>query len=331
MSWMGKGAPPSTPPHPSPPPDTPTSLPWPDLEEEEVCAALFAARPFTAAGPDEVSNHILRLCWPLLCHRLVPLLAASLHLGHVPPRWKEGTVTVLKKPKKPDYALPKANRLIVFGQLTAKLLKTVVARRIAHLGEGNKEILPKAHYGGRRCRSAEDAAVAINDEVKRQWQAGRVVVAMAVNLAKAFPSVLEEKVAEALREAGFGEEMVGWVRERMRERSVRVWFEGVMSGKIDWRSGLPQGGGARDGELASQRGASFKPEKTMLTLFAPPNKILPHPLPTVVLNGEPLPYSPTLTMLGVEFNSSLSYRAHRAVCTAMLLSALQRDGSEALD
>ncbi|GAA5920087.1 hypothetical protein JCM6882_001031 [Rhodosporidiobolus microsporus] len=367
-------SPPPSPPRPPPPPaDAPTPLPWPKLEEEEVRAALFATRPFAAAGPDEVSNHVLRSCWPSLRHRLVPLLAASLRLGHVPPGWKEGTATVLKKPKKPDYASPKAYRLIVFGQSTAKLLEAVVARRIAYLGEENEEVLPKSHYSGRRCRSAEDAAVAVDDEVKRQWRAGRVVVVMAVNLAKVFPSVLEEKVAEALREAGFGEEVVGWVRDWMRDRTVRVWFEGVMSGRIDWRSGLPQGSplspmlflvfiaallrrtttattksfgwvddvnvlawGKTVEEAASnlqavvpemeswarQRGATFKLEKTTLTLFAPPNKILPHPLPTVTLNNTPLPYSPSLTILGVKFDSSLSYRAHRAACAAKASTAL---------
>ncbi|GAA5920547.1 hypothetical protein JCM6882_004138, partial [Rhodosporidiobolus microsporus] len=352
-------------------PDAPPFVPSPPPRRR--AAALFATRPFAAAGPDEVSNQVLRLCWPSLRHHLVPLLAASLRLGHVPPGWKEGTATVLKKPKKPDYASPKAYRLIVFGQSTAKLLKAVVARRIAYLGEENEEVLPKSHYGGRRCRSAEDAVVAVDNEVRRQWRAGRVIVVMVVDLAKAFPSVLEEKVAEALREAGFGEELVGWVRDWMRDRTVRVWFEGVMSGRIDWRSGLPQGSplspmlflvfisallrrtttattklfgwvydvnvlawGKTVEEAASnlqavvpemaswarQRGATFEPEKTMLTLFAPPNKILPHPLPTVTLNNTPLPYSPSLTMLGVKFDSSLSYRAHRAACAAKASTAL---------
>ncbi|GAA5921886.1 hypothetical protein JCM6882_009257, partial [Rhodosporidiobolus microsporus] len=156
--------PPSSPPPPPPAPaDAPTTLPWPDLEEEEVRAALFATHPFAAAGPDEVSNHVLRSCWPALRLRLVPLLAASLRLGHVPPAWKEGTGTILRKPKKPNYALPKAYRLIVFGQWTAKLLEAIVTRRIAFLGEGDKSILPKLHFGRRRCRSSEDAAAAADD------------------------------------------------------------------------------------------------------------------------------------------------------------------------
>ncbi|GAA5921020.1 hypothetical protein JCM6882_005818, partial [Rhodosporidiobolus microsporus] len=191
--------------------------------------------------------------------------------------------------------------------------------------------------------------------------------------AKAFPSVLVEKVADTLREAGFREEVVRWVVSWMEGSSVQLWYEGVMSGRIDWQSGLPQGsplspmlflvfiaallrrttttttasfGWIDDVNIvawgksveeaaanlqavvpqmenwARQRGATFEAEKTTLTLFAPPNKALPHPLPTVTLNNTPLPYSPSLTMLGVKFDSSLSYRAHRAVCTAKASTAL---------
>ncbi|GAA5919607.1 hypothetical protein JCM6882_006580 [Rhodosporidiobolus microsporus] len=75
-------------------------------------------------------------------------------------------------------------------------------------------------------------------------------------------------------------------------------------------------------DWARQCSATFEAEQTTLTLFAPPNKVLPHPLPTVTLNNTPLPYSPSLTMLGIEFDASLSYSAHRTACAAKASTAL---------
>ncbi|GAA6026018.1 hypothetical protein JCM10207_005543 [Rhodosporidiobolus poonsookiae] len=63
-------------------------LEWPELREEEVRSALFDARPFAAAGPDNVPNNVLQTLWDSLRHRLVPLLAASLRLDHLPRLWR---------------------------------------------------------------------------------------------------------------------------------------------------------------------------------------------------------------------------------------------------
>lgn len=119
---------------------------WPDLQEHEVESALRLARPFAAAGPDGVPNLVLQAAWPALKTRLVPLLAASLRLGHLPSSWRDATGVVLKKPKKEDYALTKSYRLICFEQCVSKLLEPIVARRITHLANSLR-LLPPNHFG----------------------------------------------------------------------------------------------------------------------------------------------------------------------------------------
>lgn len=64
--------------------DVPAVLDWPALDEGEVQAALFNARPFSAPGSDGVPFKILQDLWPALRERLMPLYAASLRLGHLP-------------------------------------------------------------------------------------------------------------------------------------------------------------------------------------------------------------------------------------------------------
>jgi hypothetical protein len=132
-------------------PTPPPTLPWPILEEEEVRNALFSARPF---APDQVPNHVLQLLWPSLRIRLVPLLAASLALGHLPSSWRDADGVVLKNPKKDDYSMAKAYRLICFERCVSRLLESIVARRWAHLAEAVEGFLPPAEGGkvGRRKR-----------------------------------------------------------------------------------------------------------------------------------------------------------------------------------
>ncbi|GAA6016977.1 hypothetical protein JCM10207_007870, partial [Rhodosporidiobolus poonsookiae] len=208
-------------------------LEWPELREEEVRSALFDSRPFAAAGPDDVPDHVLQTLWDSLRHRLVPLLAASLRLGHLPHSWRDATGVVLRKPKKPDYSNPKAYRLICFERCIAKLLEAVVARRLAYLADA-AALLPVEHVGGRKGRSAVDAVACFVDEIKRQWRAGNVCVGVALDVSQAFPSVRVERLMRELEEAGLP-------RSFMTERTCQLRFEGVLGEGIEWRSGLPQG------------------------------------------------------------------------------------------
>ncbi|GAA5913703.1 hypothetical protein JCM6882_002321 [Rhodosporidiobolus microsporus] len=361
-------------PAPSPPPPrAPTEeqeSEWPVLQEDEVKSALFAARPFAAAGPDGVPNRLLPLLWPALAPRLVPLIRACLSLGHLPSSWRDATCVVLKKPKKPDYSNPKAYRLIAFERCVAKLVESVVARRLAYWAESH---LPKEHFGGRKGRSAEEAAACAEDVIRRQWRAGRFVIAAALDAAKAFPLVRVKRLVADMRERGLPEAACRFVEAFMSSRSCCLWFEGVLSGEIDWKSGLPQGsplspilfllynaglleaarsdescgfGWVDDVNLLAWRETveeavsvmlrivpgleewsrthqtAFEPTKTTVTLFAPPGKKRPRTPPPVFLNGVPLEYSPSLTLLGVELDAELRFKPHIASCAAKAAKAL---------
>ena len=219
--------------------DDAPELPWPTLHEHEVKSALFAARPYAAVGPDNVPNVVLQTAWDILAPHLVPLYAASLALGHLPRSWRDCTGVVLRKPKKPDYSEKKAYRLIAFERCVAKVLEAVVARRLSHLGE--RGLWPVEHVGGRKGRSAEDAVVCFVDEIKRQQRHGNIVVGVALDVAKAFPSVRADVLDADLRKGGVPAAARRFIMSFMSGRTCKLVLEGVSTDALEWRSGLPQG------------------------------------------------------------------------------------------
>ncbi|GAA5990750.1 hypothetical protein JCM10908_003217, partial [Rhodotorula pacifica] len=217
-----------------------TTLDWPDLREDEVESALFGARPYSAAGSDGVPFVVLQQLWPVLRERLLPLYAASLRLGHLPRSWRDAVGIVLRKPKKGDYSLAKAYRLIAFEKTSAKVLEAIVAQRLAYLAESH-QLLPKEHFGGRQGRSVDESITCFVDEIKSQWRNGNVVVGIALDVAKAFPSVDTDVLCAEMRGKGLPSSAVSWIRSFMTERTCDLRLEGVSSGPLEWRSGLPQG------------------------------------------------------------------------------------------
>ncbi|GAA6044449.1 hypothetical protein JCM8097_004729, partial [Rhodosporidiobolus ruineniae] len=214
-------------------------LPWASRYQDEVRRALFAARPFAAAGPDTIPNHFLQLLWPSLRLRIVPLCAAILRRGHLPRSWRDATGIVLRKPKKPDYTHPKAYRLISFERTTAKLVKKIATSRLSYLAE-KFSLLPKSHFGGRKGRAAVEAVAAAVDVIKRQHRNGNhFVPGLAVDIAGAFPSVSADQLDRNLRAKNVPSAARRFVRSWMEERTVTISLDG--SSVTVPATGLPQG------------------------------------------------------------------------------------------
>ncbi|GAA6044434.1 hypothetical protein JCM8097_008588 [Rhodosporidiobolus ruineniae] len=207
---------------------------WPELREEEVNAALFSSCPFAAAGPDDIPNAFLQTLYPRLRHRLLPLASATLRLGHVPLLWRDAIGLVLRKHKKPDYAKPKAYRMISFVRCVAKVLEKVVARRLGYLSEEGR-ILAKNHVGGRRCRSVEDALACVDDLIWRQWRNGNVVVGGAA----AFPSLRWEQLEKDLKKRGVPRPARRFISSFLQCRRITLKLDDAL---LDLPAhGLPQG------------------------------------------------------------------------------------------
>jgi hypothetical protein len=191
-----ESAPPSPPPSPpthSPPPPPHTSNKWQELTNEECWLAIFSSKPDGAVGHDGIPFSILQLLWPFVRHWISDLYRASVRQRHHPLVFKLALGLVLKKPKEPDYSLPKAYQLISFEPTLARGLEKVMERSLSWLAEA-RGMLPEEAFGGRPGQSMGHALHYLVDKVKSQWRKGNIVVAVALNIKGATPSVVKARL-----------------------------------------------------------------------------------------------------------------------------------------
>ncbi len=118
-----------------------------------------------ASGPDEVPNEILQLLGPKIKDSLAATVTNCLYTRKTPATLKETTTVALRKPEKKDYSLVAAYRPITLKNTIAKLIETIVARRLTDAAEKH-QLLPWNQMGGRKGRSTITAVRLLIDVIQ---------------------------------------------------------------------------------------------------------------------------------------------------------------------
>src|SRR5207244_10495446 len=83
-------------------------------------------------------------------------------------------LVILKKPNKSDNSAPKSYRIIALLNCLGKISEKVIATRLLHLAEcdsGPKTLLQKLQIGGRKQKSAIDAAMMLTHFIQSaKWR-----------------------------------------------------------------------------------------------------------------------------------------------------------------
>jgi hypothetical protein len=117
---------------------------------------------------------VWRRLWPKVKEWLLALYRASIRLQHLLQSWRTAKIVALRKPRKPDYTVPKAYRPISLLPTVSKILEKVVARRLSFLAETHN-LLPTNHFRGRPKKSSEQAVDLIVEQIHKAWRRGRVL------------------------------------------------------------------------------------------------------------------------------------------------------------
>ena len=215
----------------------------PVIEEKEVRTAIRGASPLKAPGPDGITNKALQVGIDLIAAHLTRIFNQSLKLGYCPGAFRASITAVLRKPDKPNYAVPKAYRPIALLNTIGKTMDAVIARRLSYLIETH-HVLPPQHMGGRKHRSTEHALHAVTAKIYDRWNQGRngqVASLLLLDVSGAFDNVAHKRLLHNLRKRRVDEKTVRWVASFLSDRHTHIIVDEFKSEPYAINTGIPQG------------------------------------------------------------------------------------------
>jgi len=125
-----------------------------------VDSLLAKAANTAAPGDDRISADILKVFWQWDRQRITQLVRACITTGYHPKIWKTAKEVVIPKPRKPDYAMVRAYRVISLPDVIGKQVERTAAHLIADHRK-QKQALHEGQYGCRQRQSSVDAVAVL--------------------------------------------------------------------------------------------------------------------------------------------------------------------------
>lgn len=219
-------------------PTTNTSLDA-EFSLAELQTALRLSRARSSPGADGITYMALRNLSEV-CHRsLLRVYNESWATGQVPDCWKVARVIPLLKPGKQPSLLA-SFRPVSLTSCIGKVLERMVLHRLEWWLEKQK-IFPEEMSGFRRQRSSMDSVLDLVTAVEHAKSRRRLVVAVFLDVRRAYDTVSHPYVLQALQRATVSSRVFLWVADFLRGRKLFVRTRDGDTDAVDLPQGVPQG------------------------------------------------------------------------------------------
>ena len=214
---------------------------WPKLSTEELQDACSnTAIKGKTPGPDSITQEIIAKAYAAIPEVFYNIYSSLLDIGVHPRAWKQATGAILKKPGKPDYSIPKAYRVISLLNCLGKVSERILARRLGYLAE-TTDLLHPSQLGGRRKKSAIDAAFLLTDEVQANKRRGLKTSTLFLDIKGAFDHVAREQLLGIMHRLRLPASLILWTWSFLSDRTLKLSFNGNTEDAKPIDTGIPQG------------------------------------------------------------------------------------------
>lgn len=209
-----------------------------EFTEGEVRAVLHNIYSRSAAGPDGITNKILRNLDDESIRFLTDYFNELWRKGEYPEEWKKATTVLIPKPGKPlglDNLRP-----ISLTSCLGKAMEHVILNRLTRYIE-QKDILPYNMIGFRPGLSTQDVMLLIKQQLI-QVSPIHTRAILGLDVEKAFDRVAHKAILEVLSELGLGNRLFNVIKSFLSSRRAILTLGELKSTEISLGCrGTPQG------------------------------------------------------------------------------------------
>ena len=209
-----------------------------NLTQAEVQETLKSLNVGKAAGPDSVSNRLLKELAVPLSLPLCNLFNYSLHTGQVPSSWKEANITPIHK--KDDPSEVSNYRPISLLNTIGKVLEKIVHKHVFNYLNDNN-ILTSLQSGFLPGDSTVNQLADLYNTSCKALDDGKEVRAIFCDISKAFDRVWHRGLLYKLRRTGITGSLLSWFSHYLQDRKQRVVLPGIAASWSPIQAGVPQG------------------------------------------------------------------------------------------
>jgi len=205
--------------------------------EMEVAKAIMKL-PNKKCGTDAIPTHVWKHCCDLVAMIVSKLFNKSLDTGTFPSVLKIAQVIPIHK------SGAKTNicnyRPVSLLPTLSKLFEKLMNIRFSHYIESNK-ILNEHQFGFRKGLNTSDAVVEFLDHAYSSLDAKKYMIAIFLDLSKAFDTLDHEILLMKLQHIGVDTNILQWFQSYLTNRSQLVCFNSIKSNVSKINTGVPQG------------------------------------------------------------------------------------------
>ena len=210
------------------------------VNQETVARALLCQSVKKAPGPNMHNFRALRLIWTWDADRITSLVQQAIRLQYHHQPWRHAKGILMEKPNKRDRTLVKSYRVISLLNCLGKVVEKLVAEMLSQSCE-TKGSLHQGQMGGRKHRSAIDAAALMIHKVHEIWEDKQIAGALLMDVKGAFDHVSRAKLVQRMADLGIDDDLIGWTQSFLTDRSVELVIDGFTNPRQKVESGIPQG------------------------------------------------------------------------------------------
>ena len=217
---------------------------WQKLQKDELNAACSAAAvKGKTPGPDCITQEIISHAYSAISDTFFLLFAELLENGYCPVIWRKSTGAVLTKPGKSSevYSTPKGYRVIALLSCLGKISERILAKRLSLLAESTN-LLHISQIGGRKQKSAIDAALVLTSELQASKHARLKSSCVFLDIKGAFDHVAKNRLLQSLIDLKMPKSLILWIESFLSQRALKLAFDNQIEN--DFASvniGIPQG------------------------------------------------------------------------------------------